>query len=489
MDHKRRAQGATGGGWVRAVLLSAAAWGLVLAGAGSGWAQARPVVLSDDSKHAGEFVVPVDKSQVLRLDVPFAELMIGNPEIADVMALTDRSIYALGKSPGSTSLMIYGRDKRLLAVVDVVVSPDIEGLKKKLFELLPGEAVEVRALNGSVVLSGAVSSAGRMAKVLAVAERFAPGRVTNLLSVKGSQQVMLKVRFVEVSRTALKRFGLNFDILEGDFSFTSGDAFLANPEALAGVSGFTLSGESFGAGLFSGTVGTVGLQLLFEALETKGMAKTLAEPNLIALSGDTASFLAGGEFPIEVAQSGASATGEAAITIEFKEFGISLSFTPTVLDEGLINLVVSPEVSALDFSVTVNGTPGLTTRRATTTIELRDGQAFAIAGLLQEDFQDTVRQVPLLGDVPVLGALFRSSQFQRNETELVIIVEPHLVKPAPAGSLATPIDRFIPPGDLDLLLFGRIEAPGSGSSRKPGNAALHAAGIGGIDGRFGHIIK
>lgn len=451
-----------------------------------------------DAMHAGEFVVPIDKSQVLQLDVPFLELLVGNAQIADVMALSDRTIYVLGRSQGSTSLTIYGRDKRLIAVVDLVVSHDIGGLKSQLHDIMPDERIEVRAINGSVTLSGSVSSADRIAGILAVAERFAPGKVTNLLTVDGSQQVMLKVRFVEVSRSVMKKLGLNFDLFSGDFSFTSGDTFLANPKALGGDGFFTLAGDAFGAGSLFGSAGSVSLLTMFEALETNGLAKTLAEPNLIALSGDTASFLAGGEFPIEVAQSGTSATGAAAITIEFKEFGVSLAFTPTVLAGGLINLVVNPEVSALDFSVARNGVPGLTTRRAKTTVELRDGQAFAIAGLLQEDFQDAIRQVPVLGDIPVLGALLRSSQYQRKETELVIIVEPHLVKPAPAGSLATPADNFIPPSELDMWLYGRIESPSSGipqngtppaGTPQAGSHLLARSGAGGVVGRFGHIIK
>ena len=436
------------------------------------------VLLSDDSKHAGELSVPIEKSQILHLDVPFADLMLGNAEVADVLALSDRSIYVLGKSAGSTSLMVYGRNRNLLAILDLVVGPDIEGLDAKLRELVPGESVVVHPLNGSLVLCGTVSSAGRMAKIVTLAERFAPGLVTNLMTVSGSQQVMLKVRFVEVSRNALKRIGLNFDALDGDFSFSSGDTFSGNPA------------ETFAAGLFNGALGASSLRLLFEALETKGLAKTLAQPNLIALSGDTASFLAGGEFPIEVAQSGAAASGDAAITVEFKEFGISLSFTPTVLDDGLINMVVSPEVSALDFSVAINGTPGLTTRRATTTVELRDGQTFAIAGLLQEDFQDAVRQVPLLGDIPILGALFRSSQYQRNESELVIIVEPRLVRPVPSGALATPADHLIPPSELDLWLNGLIEAPESGGSQPADlRGPRDAADLGTRAADYGHILK
>jgi len=440
--------------------------------AAPGWTQPNIMVQGDETRHAGEFVVPINKSQVLQLDVPFADLLVGNSGIADVLALTDRTIYILGKALGSTSLTIYSREKNLIAVLDLVVSPDIEGLKARLFEIMPDEKIEIRSANGAVVLSGTVSGNTTMDKVLAVSERFAPGLVTNLMSVEGSQQVMLRVRFVEVNRTILKELGFNFDIFEGDFSFTSGSVPLSFPSGVASVLG--------------ATVGALTISAVISALEKKGLTKILAEPNLIALSGDTASFLAGGEFPIEVAQSGAGVGDNAAITIEFKEFGVALAFTPTVLDDGLINLVVEPEVSALDFSVARNGVPGLTTRRASTTVELRDGQSFAIAGLLQDTFTDTIDQIPLLGDLPILGALFRSSQFQKEETELVIIVEVHLVKPAPIGSLATPADNFIPPSESDIWLFGRVEAPGSGIPRDGG---LAARGAGGIGGHYGHIIK
>ncbi len=460
----------------------ATVWLIAMAIAVQGWAQPKIVVMGDQNRHAGEFVVAINKSQVLQLDVPFEDLLVGNSSIADVLALTDRSIYILGKALGSTSLTIYGRDKNLIAVLDLVVSPDIDGLKARLFEIMPDEKIEARAANGAVLLSGTISGAATMDKILAVSERYAPGLVTNLMSVEGSQQVMLKVRFVEMLRSVTKNLGLNFKVFEGNFTFSSGNSFLPN----TALSNFGL------ASVIGGTVGAVGIDVLLNALEQKGLTKTLAEPNLIALSGETASFLAGGEFPIEVVQSGGTAgedgviSGDATISIEFKQFGVSLAFTPTVLDDGLINLVVVPEVSTIDLSVAVRGVPGLLTRRAKTTVELRDGQSFAIAGLLQDDFSDTIDQLPLLGEVPILGALFRSSQFKAKETELVIIVEPHLVKPAPAGSLATPVDNFIPPSESDIWLFGRIEAPGSGIPQEGG---LAAKGAGGIEGHYGHIIK
>jgi len=437
--------------------------------ANQGWAQPRIIVQGDETRHAGEFVVPINKSQVLQLDVPFADLLVGNSEIADVLALTDRTVYILGKALGSTSLTIYGRDKNLIAVLDLVVSPDIEGLKARLFEIMPEQKIEARTANGSVVLSGTISGNSTMDKILLVAERFAPGLVTNLMTVEGSQQVMLRVRFVEMSRSVTKNLGFNLRILEGDFKFLSGNTF--GPA--------TALGQFANAALTGGTLGALTIDALINALESKGLTKVLAEPNLIALSGDTASFLAGGEFPVQT-------VSEDQAQIEFKPFGVRLSFTPTVLDDGLINLIVSPEVSVLRFDLAVNGVPSLSVRRATTTIELRDGQSFAIAGLFQDDFKDSIEQIPLLGEIPILGALFRSSQFIKEETELVIIVEAHLVKPAPIGSLATPIDNFIPPSESDIWLFGRVEAPGSGIPREGG---LAAQGAGGIGGHYGHIIK
>ena len=263
----------------------ATAWLIAVAIAVQAWAQPKIVIQGDETRHAGEFVVPINKSQVLQLDVPFEDLLVGNSAIADVLALTDRSIYILGKALGSTSLTIYGREKKLIAVLDLVVSPDIEGLKARLFEIMPEEKVEVRAANGALVLSGTVSGASTMDDILAVAERYAPGLVTNLMGVEGSQQVMLKVRFVEVKRTVMKDLGLNFDIFEGDFSFTSGNTFLANPTALPpGTGTINLIDPAFVAGsVLGGSLGAATISVLFTALEDKGLTKTLAEPNLIAL--------------------------------------------------------------------------------------------------------------------------------------------------------------------------------------------------------------
>jgi pilus assembly protein CpaC len=449
--------------------------------------QAQPQIQVQEFRHAGEFHVPLNKSQILRLDQPFTDLLVGNAEVADVLALTNRSIYVLGKTPGSTNLTIYGPGKQLIAVVDLVVGFDVEGLKAKFHEMMPDEAIEVRAVNDAIALSGKVSTAERLAQALAVAESFAPQKVNNFLSVVGSQQVMLQVRFAEVSRSTAKALSLGTDILFDD----GDDAFqIQTGTGVPFSSGIT---DPFLSALLSLSIGDLDLNILFDALEDKGLVKTLAEPTLIALSGDTASFLAGGEFPVPVAQSnsttnvGGIAVSTPVITVEFKEFGVGLSFTPTVLGDGLINLAVKPEVSQIDTSadrtITANGfrIPALTTRRASTTVELRDGESFAIAGLLQNDFSDQIRQFPWLGDLPILGTLFRSTQYQRQETELVIIVTPRLVKPARAGELASPTDRFVAPTESDLFLMGKTEDPLSGTE---------AAGeLGGTANTYGHIIQ
>lgn len=441
--------------------------------------------------HAGEFVVPINKSQILRLDVPFRDISVGNPAIADVLALTDRTMYILGKGLGSTSLTIFGPRRQLIAVADIVVTYDIESIKARLHELLPDERVEVRSVGDSVILGGYVSDADTIDKAVSIASRFAPGKVSNMLRVRAAQQVMIHVRFAEVRRSAMKEISTSLAVLQDDAGIGVGS--FGTPGA-SGVSNFILGSAgtvagSFITGVLGLEIGEFTLQTLFSALETKGFARTLAEPTLTALSGDTADFLAGGEFPFTTSD------GDDLKT-EFKEFGVSLSFTPTVLDRNRINLVVSPVVSQLDFDLAarvgqsgsgVNNTdvPPLSTRSATTTVELGDGQSLAIAGLIQNDFDDSISQVPWLGNVPVLGALFRSTDFQRLETELVIVITPYIVKPV-SGRIPVPTDRFIPPSEKDLFLMGKIreEVPNVTPTSGPGGQIT-----GGIVGAHGHIVE
>jgi len=351
----------------------------------------------------------------------------------------------------------------------------------------------VRPANQSIVLSGTVSSPQSLHQILMLADTYAPGKVVNMLSVEGVQQVMLQVRFVEMQRSTAKDLHLNLaspasPAKGSGFQIVTGDDITSNNGAL---SVNTTNATSFGALLSRIATGSGDMTILFDALETRGLVKTLAEPNLVTMSGDTANFLAGGEFPIPIASSSAVGSGGVpTVTVDFKQFGIGLAFTPTILKDGLINLVVNPEVSSIDPTTSVNtglvSVPGLKVRRAHTTVELRDGESFTIAGLLQQDYQNNIRQFPWLGELPVLGALFRSTDFQRDETELVIVVTPHLVIPR-KGAGATPADHFLPPSDFELFLLGAQR--GSDDYLSPEDKALLSADPkGGVDGPHGHVL-
>ena len=388
--------------------------------------------------HAGELAVPVNKSQVLRSDRPYAKALIGSPEIADILPLTDRSLYVLGKKAGTTSLTLYDRGNMLIAVVDVVVGPDVTSVKRQLSELLPDSSVGARISNDSIVLEGIVPNGPAADRAVQIAETYAPGKVVNLLSIGSSQQVMLEVRFSEVKRSALKQMGVGFFVGSDGGKFggvVGGNASLTPGEDGGGELGLGAIGESFGILTRSFRAFGANFEAAFDALERKGAITTLAEPTLVALSGETASFLAGGEFPVPTAQ-GASGGNSSAISVQWKPFGVSLAFTPTVLADGVINILVEPEVSSIDSSasIVVNNLtiPGVQTRRAKTMVELRDGETFMMAGLIRRDFSDTVRQFPILGSIPIIGTLFRSTGFTRDETELVILVTPRFVRALPA---------------------------------------------------------
>ncbi len=441
---------------------------------------------------ASTFVLEVSqgKSQVLDVRSLFVDVMIANAAIADVIPFSNHSIYVVGKAQGSTSMSLYGPNKKLIAVVNVVVGPDMEGFKARLHDLLPNETdVTIRPANQNVILSGTVSNPAALSQILTLADIYAPGKVINMLGVEGTQQVMLSVRFVEMDRSTAK--SLNVTIqgsnTNSNPAFTGGSGNGKNLQSAApALTPFLFPANAFGA---AGLVINNNIGLEIDALETKGLVKTLAEPSLITMSGETASFLAGGEFPIPVAQAGA--TGAGAITVQFKNFGISLGFTPTILKDGLINLIVKPEVSSLDASagVTTGGVvvPGLKVRRADTTVELRDGETFTIAGLLSDNYQDAINQFPYAGDLPVLGALFRSPSFKQDKTELVIMVTPHLVTPR-RGPVALPTDHFTPPSDYELFLFGSLNGDRHGAGAEDRALMSRDPTKGGIEGPYGHVL-
>ena len=412
--------------------------------------------------------VPLNRAIIVESDVPFAELSIANPQIADINTLSDRTVYVLGKAPGSTTLTLLGLDGALISSVTVRVSPDVAEFKERLGQILPGENVEVRTANDGIVLSGTVSSIEKLDRALELAQRYAPDRVSNLMSVGGVQQVMLKVRFAEVSRSISKNISSNLSIgIFGDDGFVAGTG-----------GGFV--GAPAGQIQASFSIGSAELDLLLQALEQKGVVRTLAEPNLTALSGQEASFLAGGEIPIPVEGD------DNTITIQYRPFGVQMLFTPRVVDGDIINLELGTAVSEIDPSVSVDtgllSIPGFSKREAITTVQMRDGESFAIAGLLSEGYSDTVSQVPFLGDLPVLGALFRSSGFQKDQTELVIIITAHLVTPAKGHAYALPTDNVIIPTERELFLYGRTEGGAS-----YGGAVAEVAGQK-LPGSYGYVL-
>ena len=447
-------------------------------GAGDAWANGLSVrappemeYQMDDPTIVRQLVLPIDKSRILKIDRAFGELLIDNREIADVVPLTDTSIYIVGKKVGSTRLSVLDARKNLLGIIDLEVSYDLPGLRQSLSERLPYSGVTTTSVNGRVLLTGTVPDAVALETAVAIAQQYAPGAVQNALSVRASQQVLLEVRFIEVVRTAGRDLGVNWNTASASrYSGSTGMATGARrvtgegPPLLAGAmlrSAIELLGFPSGAPAFGTIVATLAtngqrVDAIIQALEERGVVRRLAEPNLTALSGETATFLAGGEFPMPVP------SGPEQLSIQMQPFGVSLAFTPTVLADGQIHIRLVPEVSEIDFDTgtTVLGTsvPGINVRRASTSVELRDGQTFAIAGLLQTDHRKEHSELPWIGRVPVLGALFRSASFRKRESDLVIIVTPRLVQPAvPGQKLATPLDNTLPGNDVDYFLMGKQE--------------------------------
>jgi pilus assembly protein CpaC len=388
--------------------------------------------------------VTLGKSETIRADRPFSNVVVGDPDIADAVPLSDRSLSVLAKKIGTTRVSAYVDGKTLVGVFDVDVTYDVGRISAELGSRFPGAKFRVASLNGRLMLSGSAPDAVTLDRALTIVRQFGPD-VINSVRVSQPQQVMLEVRFIEASRTASRELGVKWNVVAKNFLANTGTA-------AALVSGNPPFGVLIGRLIGNG----VEVDAMVNALEERGMARRLAEPNLVTLSGDTASFLAGGEIPIPVQGN----LGQ--VTIEYKKYGVGLAFTPTVLERSLINLKIEPEVSQIDPNnvVQVSGirVPGLIVRRANTTIELRDGQSFAIAGLLQSIGTTEQQQFPWLGDLPVLGALLRSAAYQKQETDLVIIVTPRLVQPTRPGDVVrTPLDNTAPPSDPDLFLLGRNE--------------------------------
>jgi pilus assembly protein CpaC len=431
----------------------------------------------------------VGKSLIVQSKDPIKRVSLVSPEVADAIVLTPYQIYLIGKAPGITSLTLWGGDDTVTAVLDMEITPDISRLKETLHKVLPEEKdIKVTATHDHITLAGTASSAASLSQVMAAAGPYAPlgedkkPKIVNLLEVAGVHQVMLEVRVSEISRSLLKRLGFNFGYVSGsgnNFGFSLLNQLTSLSQTGVPAAGVKAS-DTVNA-ILRFLAGGATWTVFIDALREDGLLKVLAEPTLITLSGKTANFLAGGEFPIPVPQS--SLGGGVTITIEYKPFGVGLNFTPTVLSNNKISMQVAPEVSDLDFSnaVTISGfvVPAITTRRVSTVIELADGQSFAIAGLLKDDVREIVSRFPVLGDIPILGALFRSSSFMKNETELLVIVTAHLVKPLDKSKQPLPTDQYIEPDDFEFYLLGSLEGRGMKKSLKR---------EGGLEGDFGYLL-
>jgi len=468
--------------------------------------------------------VTVNKSRTFRVETPFSTIVAGSTDIIDVKSLSDHQIYIQGKQPGTTNVILLDSSMKQIGILDVEVVIDTGNLQQNIRTSTGGQGIRVSASEGQVVLSGTAADAVTAERAMAIATSTVAkgGVVVNAMSVAAPQQVMLEVRFLEVNREAGRNLGVNLYAANANGTNVGntglGAVTRAGREPIGGINtangplgagGGQVGKDPTGSLPILGTLGTLAgtaggiapapfgslltsiirtsnggsVDLLISALETKGLARRLAEPNLTTLSGDAARFLAGGEFPVPIPTQ--TTNGFPTITIDYKKFGVELAFVPTVLSRGVINLRVEPSVSELDFAnaVTIAGTtiPALSRRDARTTVELRDGQSFAIAGLLQTRNRQEVSQLPWIGSVPVLGTLFSSKSYQQQETDLVIIVTPRLVAPAaPGQQLASPLDSRLPANDVDFFLNGQMEV------RKRYNDYVNSGGE--VKGPYGHII-
>lgn len=468
---------------------------------GLGYAQ-EPVTGALEQREVQKLELTAGKSRVLDLPVAIKRASLANPEVADTVVLSPTQIYITGKTTGVTNLTLWNESGKMMGMYDVVIAPDLSRLKENLHKAFPDEkGILVTASHDYITLSGTASSATNLSRAMSVAEAYAPKKVINSMQVGGVQQVMLEVRVAEMNRELIRRLGINatamtpqgfgMTALNQLTSMLGGNSFAGVTNALTNTLNLSQQASNAVNGAFQFQTGNITWSGFVDALHQEGIIKVLAKPTLVALNGQEAAFLAGGEFPIPVPQ----AFG--LVTIQFKKFGVGLVFTPNIMDKKHISLNVAPEVSELDFqnALRTQGfvVPAITTRRATTTIELADGQSFAIGGLLRDNVKETINKYPGLGDIPILGALFRSTSFQKNETELLIIVTPHLVRPLDMTAQTLPTDYFEEPNDFEFYLLGYAEKGGYGgkAGRKSSAAEVLSNRVTRgrpMEGQVGHIV-
>ncbi len=527
------------------------AWGMItilaaflttaLFAAGPLFAAGKELSTGDVVQTAPRLALSIGKSIILKSATDIGRVSVAQPEIADFVLLSPRQVYITGRAPGLTNLTIWDKNDKIRNIYDVDVAPDITRLKRMLHDILPDEkSIEIMATQDSITLTGSISSPENLKKAASLAEVYAPGKVINLLQVGGVQQIMLEVRVAEMSNSLIKRMNINFNaVWEGDFVYSmlggatsiapamldilgpevvydyldnttinSGETTLASLDYFPKLQTSTsewyppTSRESVSMNSSPTTVarfntdwgglGNTTWTGFIDILKTNGLVKILAEPTLVCLNGQTAKFLAGGEIPVPVP------SGLGTVGIEWKEFGVRLQFIPTVLSQKRISLAVQPEVSELDETRGIEFSgffiPALSTRKASTTIELEDGQSFAIAGMLKQESRDAVDKYPTLGDIPVLGSLFKSSDFQKSETELVIIVTAHMAKPLDKDKIKLPTDNYEDPDDLFFYWNIKTDKKDKKDQEAGEQAAASApqtglsAGKAALDGEFGQIM-
>jgi pilus assembly protein CpaC len=425
--------------------------------------------------------LPISQAVTVTFSEAVSKIAAADPTIADAQPITDKSVYVIGKAFGTTTVSLFSTAGTPVGLLSVEVGADTKDMARSIRAAVPNSNVKVNSVNGRVQLSGTVSDVESMKKVLEVVAQYGSPAIINTMTLVGGQQVNLQVRILEASRNAGHELGINwttggattvtpgFTIGQNIAKDNSGTVFGASGQNVAGTGG------TFATFITSILSGGVNLDLIINALETKGLVRTLAEPNLTTLSGQGASFLAGGQVPIRVPDSNGNAT------LSYKEFGVKLVFTPVVLDGDRIQIHLTPEVSDIS-QFTTAGDPVFTTRNLDSTVELRDGQSFSVAGLLQNNTALTQNQLPWIGDVPILGALFKSSSYQKKETELVVIVTPRLVQPdTPGQVVASPLDQTQPPNDPQFFALGQMEVT-------PKMIQGFQSGAG-VAGPYGYIIN
>ncbi|OHV74380.1 type II and III secretion system protein family protein [Ensifer sp. LCM 4579] len=409
-----------------------------------------------------QVTLPPNDTVTIRTSKTFGDLVIGSAELIDVVPLSDQSLFIRGKALGATNISIYDDNKQLIGVIDVRVASDFSEVASAVRAAAPSSRVQVFNSNNRIRLAGTVRDAVELQRVVEIAQSYSEQPVMNQLRVAESQQVMLEVRIIEASRQTGRDLGIGWSGhgRNGIGKATHSQGIAVDDGSLVRTLG-DAAGAATGMQPFGQLIAKVleisggQIDIVINALEQKGLVRRLAQPNLIALSGETASFHAGGEVPIQTTVANGATV---ATETDYRPFGVRLTFSPVVLDDGIISLKVQPEVSELDTSINVNGNPGFISRAASTTVALRDGQSFAMAGLLQSVNSKDIQQLPWLGQVPVIGALFRSTSFLKRESDLVIVVTPHIVRPSrPGEDLYSPLDQTRSSNDAELFALGILE--------------------------------